>query len=497
MCITSATYVSTHSLSSYSSVLSPFLAPYIPPIDPQNASDTQNFDDTFLDMEPVIKDDHDNDQTDTDQGQTDTDRTDGEDSVATPSQSRSPSVHPDDDVDVFDGYSFKGRHSVIMDDDEEDDEDDESGPGEDEDSAADASLDNLLPEDHSRSGDMDTVEEVPEPKTPEARPAVLPEPPAAAVPAIESKPEVPEPTEKEQPESQQLTVDTTVPSSIEVPTPATSAEVSAVAEVTPATEEKPPRPPPKQRNRREKSGIPALDRNLADIPDDEGAATERDDDEDWDIVETDVNEERNGAKGTSLFARGVVDRYRLAVFRKSTPRRSGARNVSGISVDSEVGASEVSDSPTPSEKQRRGRTPLTFRRHPKQFLRAKSPTSTRSAKDTPSTRSKNSKSLSNSASATLSASTTSSAGLLTPSPSIGGSTAPVSPSLKSKESAISVGSPSESDQSIGDLKEAGGDTVKGASVGSPVAEEEKQKSKGLKKYKEGAEKVLSIFQSPR
>ena len=74
----------------------------------------------------------------------------------------------------------------------------------------------------------------------------------------------------------------------------------------------------------------------------------------------------------------------------------------------------------------------------------------------------------------------------------------MTPSLKSKESAISMGSPSESDQSMnGELKNVGGDTVKGATVGSPVAEEEKQKSKGLKKYKEGAEKVLSIFQSPR
>lgn len=450
-------------------------------------------------MEPVIKDDHDNDQTDTDQDrQTDTDRTDGEDSVATPSQSRSPSVHPaEDDVDVFDGYSFKGRHSIILDGEEDDDEDDESGPGEDEDSIAGASLDNLLPSEGRISpaaGDMDTVEEVPEPKTPEARPATLPEEPAATVPEVESKPEV------QETEIQPLTVDTAVPSSIEAPTPATvaSAESTAVTEVTPVTEEKPPRPPPKQRNRREKSGIPALDRALAAIPDDEGAITEREEEDDWDIVETNVNEERNGAKGTSLFARGVVDRYRLAVFRKSTPKRSGSRNFSGMSLDSEVAGSEVSDSPTPSEKQRRGRNPgLTFRRHPKQFLRAKSPPSSRS-KDTPSTRSKDSKSLSHSASATLSASTFSSAGLLTPSPSIGGSTIPITPSLKSKESAMSVGSPSESSgQSMnGDLRHPGGDTVKGGSVVSP-AEEEKQKSKGLKKYKEGAEKVLSIFQSPR
>ncbi|THH30223.1 hypothetical protein EUX98_g3957 [Antrodiella citrinella] len=496
-----------------------YIPPYIPPIDPSNASDTQNFDDTFLDMEPVIKDDQeDNDQTDTDQDrQTDTDRTDGEDSVATPSQSRSPSVHPDDEVDVFDGYSFKGRHSVILDNEEEDDdEDDESGPGEDEDSSvADASLDNLLPslpsEDRiSTSGDMDTVEELPEPKTPEARPAVLPEEPAVVVPEV-IEVEVKQPgvkkveevkevvrSEVKEAEPQPLTVDTTVPATIEAPTPATnvSSPSPAVTEVTPSAEERPPRPPPKTRSRREKSGIPALDRAMAELRDEDGAATEREDEDEWDIVETNVNEERNGAKGTSLFARGVVDRYRLAVFRKTTPRRSGGgRNFSGVSMESEVPGSEVSDSPTPSEKQRRGRTPLTFRRHPKQFLRAKSPPS-HSKKDTPSTRSKDSKSLSHSASATLSASTSSSAGLLTPSPSLGGSM-PVTPSLKSKESAMSVGSPSESsDQSTnGDPKNLGGDTVKGASAVSP--DEEKQKSKGLKKYKEGAEKVLSIFQSPR
>ena len=63
-----------------------------------------------------------------------------------------------------------------------------------------------------------------------------------------------------------------------------------------------------------------------------------------------------------------------------------------------------------------------------------------------------------------------------------------------------MGAPSESetDQSLnGDL---GGDTVKGSPVfnGDRERDEEKQqKNKVLKKYKEGAEKVLSIFQSPR
>ena len=83
-------------------------------------------------MEPVVKDAEDGEeQTDTDQDQhTDTDRTEGEDSVTTPSQSRSPSVYAQDpEVDVFDGYPFKGCHSVVIDDDEENsylgDEDDE------------------------------------------------------------------------------------------------------------------------------------------------------------------------------------------------------------------------------------------------------------------------------------------------------------------------------------------------------------------------------------
>jgi hypothetical protein len=64
-------------------------APYIPPIDPSDASDTQNFDDTFLDMEPVINDENDMD-TDQEREQIDQEPTDGEDSVATPSQCIAP-----------------------------------------------------------------------------------------------------------------------------------------------------------------------------------------------------------------------------------------------------------------------------------------------------------------------------------------------------------------------------------------------------------------------
>ncbi|KAI0789507.1 hypothetical protein C8Q75DRAFT_807136 [Abortiporus biennis] len=495
-----------------------YIPPHIPPVDPSNATDTQNFDDTFLDMEPVIKDE-DDEQTDTDQDrQTDADRTDGEDSVATPSQSRSPSVHPQEDetsVDVFDGYSFKGRHSVIL-DDEDDGDESEQDDEEDEESIQEASLDNLLPEEpvgtspaEQPSTEITTVEEVPEPKTPEARPSALPEPtPVDATTPVETKP-APESNEsKPAPQPPAAEAKPAVPSK-----PATEVIIKP-----PVPRSQPSRQP---RSRREKSGIPALDRGLSDTLDEDGGATEREEDDDWDFVETNVNEERNGAKGTSLFARGVVDRYRLAVFRKSTPRRSGggsSRNFSGMSVDSEhyVG-SDLGDSPTPSDKQRRGRTPgLTFRRHPKQLLKAKSsqlqsPSSAtvEGGRSSSHTISNSSKTLANSiTSATFSSmasASSSAAGLLTPSPSI----PPMTPSLKSKESATSMASPSEasSDQSLnGDAslsasirnQHNGADlTVKGNLPATPSGDDEKQKSKGLKKYKEGAEKVLSIFQSPR
>ena len=430
-------------------------------------------------MEPVINDENE-ENADTDQ-----DRTDGEDSTTTPSQSRSPSVHPveDDSVDVFDGYSFKGRHSVILDDEDEDGDGEDEEDEEDEESVSGPSLDDLLPDElgTSTKPDVEEVsvpEDVGEPKTPEARPTTLPVE-VEAPPAVVSKPEAATPRT-----SQEQAPATTI-SSAEAAAAAAATRTAEDANVKTAPKV---RPTKQGRNRREKSGIPALDKDLPDTATEDEGATEREEDEDdWDFVEAGgmLVEERNGAKGTSLFARGVVDRYKLAVFRKSTPRRSTPRSFSGLSLESDITGSEVSGSPTPSDK-RRGRTPgLTFRKHPKQFLRQKSPP--------PSTRS--AKSLAHSTSATLSAaSTVSSAGLLTPSQS---QTA-MTPSLKSKESAISMGTPSDtSDHSLnGDL---GGDTIKGSMV-TPATngeEEKQQKNKVLKKYKEAGEKVLSIFQSPR
>jgi serum/glucocorticoid-regulated kinase 2 len=466
------------------------LAPYIPPIDPSNASDTQNFDDTFLDMEPVIDDPNENEQTDTDQEreQTDTDRTDGEESNTTPSQSRSPSVIPpaDDSVDVFDGYSFKGRHSILIDSDGDESEEDE----EDEDaSVAEAEILKADVEGPSASGEVSPDERTPEPKTPEAHQPPLPE---AAVDIITAPTEPPADDEilapprpsKEESPPESLSVEKVIPTPTDSKRP--KPKFARMVTTRPAVKA--------SRVRREKSGVPALDRDLSDTIDEDEETTEKEDeDEDWDIVEAADGEDRNGAQGNSLFARGVVDRYRLAVFRKaSTPVPASSRSFSGASKASDLEASDLADSPTPTEKQRRGRAPgLTFRKRPRQFLRPKSPHSKKSSA---------AKSLNHSTSASLSVSTSSSPSMLTPSPSMS-SALPVTPSLKSKEShASSVGTHSGSSDQSPNADPADGPVVPDTAKGPPpqsMEEPEKLKSKKLKKYKEGAEKVLSLFASPR
>ncbi|KIJ66516.1 hypothetical protein HYDPIDRAFT_174586 [Hydnomerulius pinastri MD-312] len=494
-----------------------YIPPYIPPIDPSNASDTQNFDDTFLDMEPVIDDPNDQDQTDTDQDreQTDGERTDGEDAYPTPSHSRSPSVHPDADqsVDVFDGYSFKGRHSVIMD---EEDGSGDSGEETDEEDLPSVLTDMMdIPAEQEEVGEVVTESPVakeqtvePEPKTPEARPQVLPE---DARPTSPTPPQdtVITPAEPAPP----VEVSTTPQASKDTPAPVVpSSPPKEVAPPLPAKDSTKPKATKaansskasarNTRGRREKSGVAALDRFLSDGPDEDGDMTEKDEeDDDWDFIEAADGEDRNGTKGTSLFARGVVDRYRLAVFRKaSTPsQRMPGRSFSGLSKESDLHGADPTESPSPSEKQRRGRAPgLKFRKTPKQFLKGKSPPSSFSAKTGSSA-----KTPTHSASATTATiSSMSSNGLLTPSVSAA-STMLMSPSLRSKESAVSVGDQSlSSDQSNGETVEhvpshpASPEAPKPPSA--PHTEEpEKLKNKKLKKYKENAEKVLSLFASQR
>ncbi|KAI9434268.1 hypothetical protein BJY52DRAFT_1231244 [Lactarius psammicola] len=433
-----------------------YIPPYIPPIDPPNASDTQNFDDTFLDLESVINDENDMD-TDQErkrkQEQTDLELTDGEDSVATPSQSRS-------------------RHSVIIDDEEEISEEEEEEE-DDVDVTGPSILAEFIGEEAAETVVLGHEEPIPKPKTPEARPTALP-PSSTPPPSGALCPLGPNFLLSIHPLNRLHSPMLLHARAKMLPA---VAEAAAAASTGPDIHHKEPKkataPKPhgqrssRQRNRREKSGVPALDRDLSDANEEEDVRTERDDDDEWDFIEAD-GEERNG---TSLFARGVVDRYRLAVFRKgSTPNRTTPSDAAARLSATTNG----SGSPSPTTKDRRGRTgALPFGR--KTFLRAKSPPST-------STRSSRSAGKSFTMSE-RSASATSARTTL------------AQPSLKSKESAVSVGSPgSSSGASTNGEGRAASDPDIVETVRGPHAEEhEKHKNKKLKR---GAEKVLSLFALP-
>ena len=440
-------------------------------------------------MEPVINDENDLD-TDQEREQTDQEPTDGEDSVATPSQSRSSSAHPPNDLmDVFDGYSFKGRNSVLLDDEDVSEEGEEEEEEEDQNVTGHgipAELDGLTP---AETATPDHDEPTPEPKTPEARPATLPPstPPAKRSP-LTLKPELPPVDTNIKPGSvtdatPRASEDLPVPASKPPPSPVkAAAEAAAAASTGPDIHHKELKKAsaPKQHaqrssrnhNRREKSGIPELDRDILDA----------NDEDEWDFIEAD-GEESNGVKGPSLFARGVVDRYKLSVFRKgSTPSRTSTGEVS-TTLDSP-------NSPSPTAKVRRGRTGgLHFRRPPKSFLRPKSP---------PSTSSRSSKSpgkLLTMGDHHTSATTSTVSSPQSMRTTLG------QPSLKSKESTVSVGSPGSSSgaSADGDARAASDadvvETVRLSHV--TVDENEKHHQKNNKKLKRGAEKMLSLFGSPR
>jgi serum/glucocorticoid-regulated kinase 2 len=312
-------------------------------------------------MEPVVKDAEDGEeQTDTDQDQhTDTDRTEGEDSVTTPSQSRSPSVHAQEaDMDVFDGYSFKGRHSVVIDDDENSDLGDEDNEYEEDEEDASISKspvsedvgdqESALADTEDQAVETETEEErEAEPRTPEARPTTLP----AEVPTEETKPT----TEPAQP------AETTEPSaptkrpSVEIPRPSVDSQRSEISSKSGNHPSHPSLLTSLGHRNTPASGERSLaSRHLINIS--ETASTSLRSAKKrmsgisskpaWMKSETDQKEQAFSlvvsSTGTSWPSSG-----------KSTPSRHGNRT-------SKTSGTEAV-SPSPSEKQSRGRTPLSFR----------------------------------------------------------------------------------------------------------------------------------------
>lgn len=516
-------------------------------------------------MAPTVEDDPDP-TTDSEREKTEDEKTDGEtSSVQTPAGSVTSSTGQDgstpvakpeveeESIDVFDGYSFKGRQSIIIDDEDEDMDDVEEEDEHDadaEDTIDLSKVDNKLDLDSTvvtadNASDVSIKApvhhvEIEEPKTPtEAPREPTPEPPLPRTPVdlslvtpLPPSPEeinVPlEPEEIATPlvEKVELIVPSPPESELEVPDAALSTPIPASpAPPVRAEIESPPEvvdlitpiprqavlPKPSARQRREKAGI-SLDKFLSSPVEkpDSGKVPDQDED-DWDFVETPGGEEINGkTKTNSLFARGVVDRYRLAVFRKTSASQRPSRPPSSHRVHLDDHRTPMVESPasSPSEK-KRGRTPgLSIRKSTNKFLRPKSPpttfvspvvTPTRNSRSTPSHTGVSSQST-----------------LMTPSPATSRLSMPYAippaPSLKSKSSGlsrISVGSPGSSDNSLnGDLPQSLSQsateiaTLKSAPDSSrsriqtkPL--EESEKSKNFKKMKTGAEKVLSLFGSPR
>jgi serum/glucocorticoid-regulated kinase 2 len=399
-------------------------------------------------MDPTLDDARDL-VTDSERERTEDERTDDPSSTETPSGSTAGSntrkvatdVHivQEDERDVFDGYSFKGRQSVIIGEDEFEDNVTNTGHervdevvhlGSDAEAADEASS---LHTDREREIG-DDISEV------SIKPYVIPthRPPLEELPA--SKPPsvhdvkisntIPETiAEKEEVDPGISALFTASEMFLALQTPLPPSPLQLPPEIPPAQEEKAPapvapietkkaavipeplvpvveapkvptKPPPPSRqlptpvlkptarSRREKSGIPALDRFIESEDQEEApepAPDTRSEDEDWDFIEKDGGEDVNGPKPGSLWSRGVVDRYKLAVvFRKSstpaqrsrTRLRPGASGTSSRSDVPAVGSPNSQTSPSPSDSKRRGRTAgLSIRKSTRQFLRAKSPIS--------------------------------------------------------------------------------------------------------------------------
>ncbi|KAL5640192.1 hypothetical protein ACGC1H_007461 [Rhizoctonia solani] len=380
-----------------------YIPPYIPPIDPLNAGDTQNFDEAFLDMEPVIADETDH---------TDSEREDSDsESARTASADKSPErpevEESEETVDVFDGYSFKGRDSIIIDDDESEDEHEvederirdaevlepEAGAGPitaDEETTPHTTLADLPEAEREPVTPTTPTAEVPQPMA-EVKPVASPKPPAspalAASPVLDVAQLPPLPAEKPDELAEPIASPVTARAVSPVPPAPTPAPPPApaparVASPTPAPE--PSTSAARAKQKREKTGVMDFDRVLdADT-----------DDDDWDMVERPKGEEaaynwRTNKPGNNLFARGVVDRYRLTVFRKAShpalskvgrpqsavePKPSKSKSSRPQSEASPSPAAEGTTSPTPSDSKRRGRSAgLSIRKSTRQFLRAKSP----------------------------------------------------------------------------------------------------------------------------
>ena len=107
--------------------------------------------------------------------------------------------------------------------------------------------------------------------------------------------------------------------------------------------------------------------------DQDDARTEHNEEnKDWDFIETDAKR-RDRARGSSVFARGVVDLYRFAVFQKGASPKSVGSGARG-NLTASAAANDNPNSSGPMVEERRLRTGVPHIPHiPETTVRTKSP----------------------------------------------------------------------------------------------------------------------------
>lgn len=268
-----------------------YIPPYVPPINPLDETDTQNFDEAFLDMQPTVANgaedgaENEPEAEGANAGEADAKVTGevGQDAK----QVSNENTELGDNRSLFDGYSFRGRR------------DSESVK-----SSILSSSSN--PEPESVKGQEESEDE-----ETAARAAV------AALARLESEANAEEAASS--------------PSANSMSTRPTSATLSGegTSNATSDSDEQGGTPATKARSTLSAVGVPANE--VIEETDDE--------DEDWDLVDAapgTLQSEVNGGKGANLFARGVVDTYRLLRRQESSrippsPSQTSSRGFSRLS----------------------------------------------------------------------------------------------------------------------------------------------------------------------
>lgn len=247
-----------------------YIPPYIPPTNPNDDLDTQNFDETFLDMEPVIDDD------DLNASNIDPERAAVADQAIRDADANN--------QDLFDKYSYRrlneDGNSIMY---EEHEEVDNEEVNDDMIEKLDGVVEESLTE---------QLQVQPEQQT-------------------EPKPE-PEPTAEVQPPLTETPIETARPTS----PPPSLPEKNNIRQETNGI----------KKRRREKSGVMAFDKpfmsSASSIADEEDVTDDNDNDEEdeWDMVDLDTPMAPNGRRinPSTLFAKGVTDKYKLILRRQNS-----------------------------------------------------------------------------------------------------------------------------------------------------------------------------------